>query len=120
MFAIENKTLLLDQVTLESNNKHLVTYAQSLGFLYKDTNSKPTCGVVLVETCIVVTDGSCVPEETDLSKIHILFRVVEDYATTDVYRVLGREDYKNDRVNIVILLVSTFIQTQGFILESVQ
>ena len=119
MFLVERDLLLLDEMTRKLHNKNLVRDAQSLGFLYKGTNSKPTCGVVLVTFLVALTDGSCVPDGTDLSKIYILFRVVEDHTTADIYHVLDRADYKTDHVNILILLVSPFMQTRGFILKSV-
>ena len=115
MFVVKNTMLVLDETTRKLHDGNLVWNARSLGFLYEGINSKPTCGVALVRFEVVLTDGSCVPEETDLSKIYILFRVAEDYATADIHHVLDRTDYKTDRVNIVILLVSTFMQTRGLI-----
>ena len=120
MFIIGDRRRQLDRMTRQLYDPKLVKDAQLLGFLYEGTNSKPTCGVALVEIRIVITDGSCVPEETDLSKIHILFRVVEDYTSTDIYNVLRRENYRTNNVHIVILIVRTFMQTQGFILKSVE
>ena len=117
MFVVKNTILMLDEMTRKLHDIDLVWNVESLGFLYEGINSKPTCGVALVELQVVLTDGSCVPHGTDLSRIYILFRVVEDYTTTEIYHVLDRADYKTDRVNIVILLVSNFMQTRGLILR---
>ena len=82
--------------------------AQSLGFLYNVRNSKFFCGVFLINTYLVLTDGSCVPDGTDFSTIKVYFQVYMECIDHPPYNVRQKFQIPNHIANIIFVLVSIY------------
>ena len=107
MIITDNNVAMLNQPTGKMFDGDLHTNTKSLGFVYDFKVSKYICGVALVGKFFVLTDGSCIPEGTDLHSIRIHLKAYAGFIDRPVYRVRTTIKIPNDRVNAIIATVST-------------
>ena len=90
---------------------------KSFGFLYELNSAEPFCGAALINVRTAITDGSCVPQGTDLSLIFVEFGLMLSFLDHTLCDILYPK-YIQDRwnnVSLVLLLVSISTEIRGFI-----
>ena len=107
MFITDHNEKQRDQLTGKMTHDDFQKNARSLGFLYNVTNSKYFCGVALVNTYIVHADGSCIHNETNLSKINVHFKVYGPKKDRPSYGIFEKIHIPNTVVDIMFIVVST-------------
>ena len=108
MIITDNNIAQLNQLTGKMFDGDIHTNAKSLGFIYDLNYCRYICGVALVARFFVLTDGSCISEETNLGSIEIHLKAYADFIDRPVYRVRRRIRIPYTRVNVIFAIVSAF------------
>ena len=108
MIITDNNIAQLNQLTEKMFDGDLHTNTKSLGFIYDLTCHQYICGVVLITTFFVLTDGSCITEETDLGSIQIHLKAYADITDRPVFDARKRIKIPYPHVNVIFVVVSTF------------
>ena len=107
MLITECNATMSDLITGKIINQIEDWRYKSLGFMFNVATSEYFCGVALISTSVAISDGSCIPNGTSLSKIQIHFRVYEQNIDRPNYGIRKRMKIPNDNVNIIFIVVST-------------